>query len=91
MERVGHDQFGRFDRFALQSEFADGCGHQRRGEPFSQARDCVQGARRKFAQKCRSFAKPPPLGEYLFHPLPDARSFVFLLDQACQSGFVLLT
>jgi len=91
MERVGHNQFRRFDRFALQSEFADSRCHQRRGEPFPQARNRIECARRELPQQGRSFAEPPPFRKHLFRPPPDARAFVFLLDQARQRGFVLLT
>ena len=56
--RIGDNQFGGFDGFAAHAEFLEGARHHGRGEPFAEARDGVQSARRQFAQQRGAFAEP---------------------------------
>src|SRR6266566_7289914 len=90
MKRVGHDQVRRFNRFAWEPELSHCCRDQRRGKPFAQARNRVEGAWREFPKKCCSFAEPSPFREYFFHATPDPHAVLLALDQAGQGSLVLL-
>ena len=63
---IGDNQFGGFDGFAANSQFAQGARDDRRGKAFAKAGNRVERARREFADQRSAFAETLRFAEIFF-------------------------
>jgi len=86
---IGHDQFGRIQRFTQNSDFCERSRDQRGAQAFAEARNCVQSTRRQFAQEDGALAQTLTFGEEVVQLALQALSLNGGMEQG-RGGLVVL-